>query len=162
MSSGTVNAGDPFDLRANATAEESTYAGIVRLVRAAQAEKGAVRPPGHALLFVPLALAVAGAAWLISGDPVRAGRARGRDALSLDPGGAGRDRRRISRAARQGILVKGGETLETLARGKVLLDKTGTLTTGRARLHAIETDDSIAVDELLRLAASLDQASSST
>ncbi len=161
--SGTVNAGDPFDLRANATAEESTYAGIVRLVRAAQAEKAPfVRlADRYALLFVPLALAVAGAAWLISGDPVRALAvlvvATPCPLILAAPVAivAG-----ISRAARQGILVKGGGALETLARGKVLLfDKTGTLTTGRARLHAIETDGSIAVDELLRLAASLDQAS---
>ena len=66
----------------------------------------------------------------------------------------------ISRAARQGILVKGGGALETLARGKVLLfDKTGTLTTGQARLGASETDGSVTAEEVLRLAASLDQVS---
>ena len=110
---------------------------------------------------MPLALAVAGAAWLVSGDPVRALAvlvvATPCPLILAAPVAivAG-----ISRAARQGILVKGGGALETLARGKVLLfDKTGTLTTGRARLHAVETDGSVAVDELLRLAASLDQAS---
>ncbi len=161
--SGTVNAGDPFDLRASATAERSTYAGIVRLVQAAQAEKAPfVRlADRYALLFVPLALAIAGAAWLASGDPVRALAvlvvATPCPLILAAPVAivAG-----ISRAARDGILVKGGGALETLARGQVLLfDKTGTLTSGRARLAAIETDGDVAGEELLRLAASLDQVS---
>jgi heavy metal translocating P-type ATPase len=161
--SGTVNAGDPFDLRASATAERSTYAGIVRLVQAAQAEKAPfVRlADRYALLFVPLALAIAGAAWLASGDPVRALAvlvvATPCPLILAAPVAivAG-----ISRAARDGILVKGGGALETLARGQVLLfDKTGTLTSGRARLATIETDGDVAGEELLRLAASLDQVS---
>ncbi len=161
--SGTVNAGDPFDLRASTTAEQSTYAGIVRLVQAAQAEKAPfVRlADRYALLFVPLALAIAGAAWWASGDPVRALAvlvvATPCPLILAAPVAivAG-----ISRAARDGILVKGGGALETLARGKVLLfDKTGTLTSGRARLAGIETDGDVAGEELLRLAASLDQAS---
>jgi heavy metal translocating P-type ATPase len=161
--SGAVNAGDPFDLRAVATAEQSTYAGIVRLVQAAQAEKAPfVRlADRYALLFVPLALAVAGFAWLASGDPVRALAvlvvATPCPLILAAPVAivAG-----ISRAARHGVLVKGGGALETLARGKVLLfDKTGTLTSGQARLSLTETDGSVAADELLRLAASLDQVS---
>jgi heavy metal translocating P-type ATPase len=161
--SGTLNAGDPFDLRASATAEESTYAGIVRLVQAAQAEKAPfVRlADRYAMLFVPLALAVAGAAWAASGDPVRALAvlvvATPCPLILAAPVAivAG-----ISRAARDGILVKGGGALETLARGQVLLfDKTGTLTSGRARLTAIESDGTVAGEDLLRLAASLDQVS---
>jgi soluble P-type ATPase len=66
----------------------------------------------------------------------------------------------ISRAARRGIIVKGGGALETLARGTVLLfDKTGTLTAGTPELADIEVFDSVGPDELLRLAASLDQVS---
>jgi heavy metal translocating P-type ATPase len=161
--SGTVNAGDPFDLVATASAEESTYAGIVRLVQAAQAEKAPfVRlADRYALLFVPLTLLVAGLAWLVSGDPVRALAvlvvATPCPLILAAPVAivAG-----ISRAARQGILVKDGGALETLARGKVLLfDKTGTLTTGQARLGASETDGSVPAEEVLRLAASLDQVS---
>ena len=138
--SGTVNAGDPFDLVATASAEESTYAGIVRLVQAAQAEKAPfVRlADRYALLFVPLTLLVAGVAWLASGDPVRALAvlvvATPCPLILAAPVAivAG-----ISRAARHGILVKGGGALETLARGRVLLfDKTGTLTTGQARLRS--------------------------
>ena len=129
VSSGTVNAGAPFDLMATATAERSTYAGIVRLVEEAQSSKAPfVRlADRYALLFVPLALGMAGLAWLLSGDPVRALSvlvvATPCPLLLAVPIAivAG-----ISRAARRGIIVKGGGALESLARARVLLfDKTG-------------------------------------
>lgn len=57
-------------------------------------------------------------------------------------------------------MVKGGGALEQLARLRTLfLDKTGTLTDGRARVAAIETEAEVGSDEALRLAASLDQLS---
>ena len=97
VSSGTVNAGAPFDLVATATAEHSTYAGIVRLVEEAQSSKAPfVRlADRYALLFVPLTLVIAGYAWMMLGGPgacpVRAGRG---DALPAAPGRAHRHRRR--------------------------------------------------------------------
>ncbi len=163
VSSGVVNAGSPFDLHATATAETSTYAGIVRLVKQAQDEKSpSVRlADRYAALFVPLTLAVAGVAWIVSGDPVRALSvlvvATPCPLLLAVPIAivAG-----ISRAARRGIIVKGGGALETLARSKVLLfDKTGTLTAGRPHLAAVEAGEELGGDEVLRLAASLDQVS---
>jgi heavy metal translocating P-type ATPase len=66
----------------------------------------------------------------------------------------------LSRAAKLGILIKGGKAIETLARVRALvIDKTGTLTIGHARIVDIRTAGTITADELLRLAASLDQAS---
>jgi P-type E1-E2 ATPase len=66
----------------------------------------------------------------------------------------------LSQAAKHGILIKGGQALETLARVRSLvIDKTGTLTHGRARIISINARDDQSTDELLRLAASLDQAS---
>jgi cation transport ATPase len=66
----------------------------------------------------------------------------------------------LSRAAKVGILIKGGTAIETLARVRtVVIDKTGTLTIGEARIVATHVDASVSADELLRIAASLDQAS---
>jgi P-type E1-E2 ATPase len=66
----------------------------------------------------------------------------------------------LSRAAKHGILIKGGKSLETLARVlSLVIDKTGTLTHGHAKLVRISTSSTMTADELLRIAASLDQAS---
>jgi heavy metal translocating P-type ATPase len=161
--SGVVNAGPPFDLRALTTAEESTYAAIVRLVRDAQASKAPfVRlADRYALWFLPLTLVVAAIAWAVSGSPVRALAvlvvATPCPLILAAPVAivAG-----ISHAASRGIIVKGGGALETLARARTLVfDKTGTLTTGTPRVSAVETMGPVSADELVRLAASLDQVS---
>jgi heavy metal translocating P-type ATPase len=161
--SGVTNAGQPFDLRAIATAEESTYAGIVRLVEEAETLKAPfVRLADRfALAFVPFSLALAGAAWAVSGDPVRALAvivvATPCPLILAAPVAivAG-----ISRAAKRGVVIKGGGALETLARARVLLfDKTGTLTMGRPVVSSIEAPGLPDARELLRLAASVEQVS---
>jgi heavy metal translocating P-type ATPase len=161
--SGAVNAGPSFDLRAVATAEQSTYAGIVRLVKEAGKQKAPfVRlADRYALLFIPLTLGLAALAWALSGDPERALAvlvvATPCPLILAAPIAivAG-----ISRAAKRGIIVKGGGALETLARGTVLLfDKTGTLTTGTPEVADVEVFAEPDPNELLRLAASLDQVS---
>ena len=66
----------------------------------------------------------------------------------------------LAAAARNGILIKGGGPLEALARTHtVMFDKTGTLTVGGARLVAVETSPGEHAEEVLRLAASVEQAS---
>ncbi len=162
--SGAVNAGASFDLRATAPASESTYAGIVRLVQQAEAEKApSVRlADRYALIFIPVTLTIAGISWIASGDAVRALAvlmvATPCPLILAVPIAvvAG-----ISRAARRGIIVKGGGVLETLGRAQILLfDKTGTLTSGIPTVSEIEAfDDELEPQELLRLAASLDQVS---
>lgn len=163
VQSGTVNAGGPFRMRALSTAEESTYAGIVRLVKEAEASKAPfVRMADrYALIFLPLTLAIAGGAWAFSGDPLRALAvlvvATPCPLILAAPVAliAG-----VSRSARRGVLVKGGRALEALARAKVLLlDKTGTITTGMPELSDIEVLGGDTEAEVLRLAASLDQVS---
>ncbi len=155
VASGVVNSGGPFDMRATATADASTYAGIVRLVeQAGRAKAPFVRlADRYGLLFVPLTLVIAGIAWLVSGDAERALAvlvvATPCPLLLAAPIAIVSG---ISRAARRGIIVKGGGPLETLARSRVLLfDKTGTLTAGRPRLASVEGPAD--PDELLRLAA---------
>ena len=161
--SGTLNAGETFEMRASATAGESTYAGIVRLVTAAQTAKAPFMrlADRYALLLLPVTVIVAGAAWLLSGDPIRGlavlVAATPCPLILAAPVAfiAG-----VSQAARKGILIKGGGPLEALARTRtVMFDKTGTLTVGGARLIAIETTPGESPDEVLRLAGSLEQAS---
>jgi heavy metal translocating P-type ATPase len=161
--SGTVNAGEAFEIRATATAGESTYAGIVRMVHAAQTAKAPfIRlADRYALLLLPVTLAVAGAAWLYSGDPIRGlavlVAATPCPLILAAPVAfiAG-----VAQAARLGILIKGGGPFEALAHTHtVMFDKTGTLTVGGARLVAIETAPGESADEVLRLAGSLEQAS---
>ena len=162
--SGAVDAGAPFDLLATATAGDSTYAGLVRLVEQAQASSASfIRLADRlAVFFVPLTLLIAAGAWAVSGDPVRAVAvlvvATPCPLLLAAPIAyiSG-----LSRATRVGVVIKGGATLERLAAGRVVLfDKTGTLTRGRPQLVGVVTaHDDLPADELLRLAASLDQMS---
>ena len=165
LSSGTANAGSAFQMLASARAAESTYAGIVRLVQEARASRSPfVRlADRYAALFVPVTLAVAGLAWASSGDPVRALAVLVvATPCPLLLGAPIAIVAGLSRAARRGVIVKGGAALETLARAQtVLLDKTGTLTLGHPELESVLlargwSDE----NEALRLAASLDQASS--
>ncbi|MEO8746295.1 MAG: heavy metal translocating P-type ATPase [Rhodanobacter sp.] len=161
--SGSVNAGTPFDMRASQPAAQSTYSGIVRLVEEAQRARAPLTRMADrfALLFIPLTLGIAGIAWILSGDAVRALAvlvvATPCPLILAAPvafvGG-------LSRCARRGILVKGGAVLEALAQSRTLFfDKTGTLTTGEMHLLAVETGGHMEEKELLRLAASLAQAS---
>ncbi len=162
--SGAVNAGASFDLLATTTAAESTYAGLVRLVEQAQAGSAPfVRLADRlALAFVPLTLVLAGGAWAVSGDPVRAVAvlvvATPCPLILAAPIAyiSG-----LSRAAGGGVVVKGGGTLERLASTRVIMfDKTGTLTRGRPELvDVVRAPDAPGAEELLALAASLDQMS---
>ncbi|WP_107772986.1 heavy metal translocating P-type ATPase [Nocardioides sediminis] len=162
--SGAVNAGTAFDLVATATAAESTYAGLVRLVEQAQASSAPfIRLADRlAVVFVPLTLLLAGGAWALAGDPVRAVAvlvvATPCPLLLAAPIAyiSG-----LARATRIGVVIKGGGILERLAAARVIMfDKTGTLTRGRPELVGVVTaDDDLTADELLRLAASLDQMS---
>jgi heavy metal translocating P-type ATPase len=161
--SGVVNAGGPVDLVATATSEASSYAGVLRLVEQAQASSAPfVRAADRiAVFFVPLTLALAGLAWLVSGDPVRAVAvlvvATPCPLLLAAPIAVMSG---LSRAARLGVIVKGGGALEALAKGRVMLfDKTGTLTRGMPTLSETVTAGTVDADDLLRLAASLDQVS---
>jgi heavy metal translocating P-type ATPase len=161
--SGVVNAGSVTWMLATETAAASTYAGVVRLVEQAQATSAPfVRLADRfALAFVPPTLLVAGLAWAISGEAVRAVAvlvvATPCPLLLAAPIAIMSG---LSRAARHGVILKGGAALERLAAGRVLLfDKTGTLTRGRPILTGVITARDVPDDEVLRLSASLDQAS---
>lgn len=164
--SGVINAGRPVTMLATALAADSTYAGVVRLAEQAQAASAPfVRVADRfATGFVPLTLALAGGAWALAGDPVRAVAvlvvATPCPLLIAVPVAIMSG---LSRAARRGVVVKGGAALEQLAAGRVLLfDKTGTLTQGRPTLNDVVAAEGFDPDQLLQDAASLDQASAHT
>ena len=161
--SGSLNVGQAFTLVAERRAAESTYAGIVRLVEAARAAKAPMArlADRYGLVFLAATLLLAGGAWAVTGDALRALAVLVVATpcplilavpVALVSG--------LSRAAGSGVLVKGGGALEALAKVEVLVvDKTGTLTHGRARLTSVAPVGAIAERDALRLAASLDQAS---
>jgi heavy metal translocating P-type ATPase len=162
--SGTANAGDAFELRASQRASDSAYAALVRLVRAAEERRApfARMADRYAVFFLPVTLAIAGSAWLIGGDPVRALAvlvvATPCPLILAAPIAfvAG-----LSRAAHVGVIVKGGVAIERLGDARtVLLDKTGTLTLGVPSIEKVIALDGSDRRELLHLAASLDQLSS--
>ena len=161
--SGSTNAGEAFDLTATREAKDSTYAGIVRLVKEAQASKAPMSRLADrwSLGFLAVTVSIAFAAWWFTGDPIRAVAvlvvATPCPLILAVPVAlvAG-----LSRAAHFGVLIKGAGPLETMARIRTLiLDKTGTLTDGRPQIVSIDSHDGMAEDDILRLAASLDQAS---
>ena len=161
--SGATNVGEAFHLLTTRRAAESTYAGIVRLVEAAQRSRAPLSrlADRYAMVFLAATIALAGASWVWSADPIRAVAvlvvATPCPLILAVPVAIVSG---LSRAAKHGILIKGGQALEILARVRALvIDKTGTLTHGRAHIVATDVVADVSADEILRLAASLDQAS---
>ncbi|QOL80512.1 heavy metal translocating P-type ATPase [Pseudooceanicola spongiae] len=161
--SGATNAGEAFDLHVARAAADSTYAGIVRLVEAAQASKAPMARLADrwSLIFLLITVVLATAAWWVSGDPIRAVAvlviATPCPLILAVPVAlvAG-----LSRAAHFGVLIKGAQPLEALARiTTLILDKTGTLTDGRPQIVSIQTRGALSQDDCLSFAAALDQAS---
>lgn len=161
--SGSTNAGAPFDLTATHPAKNSTYAGIVRLVEEAQRSKAPMARLADrwSLGFLIVTVLIAGTAWGLTGDPIRAVAVLVVATpcplilavpVALTAG--------LSRAAHFGVLIKGAGPLETMARIRTLiLDKTGTLTDGRPQITRIDCQNTHSDTDVLRFAAALDQAS---
>ncbi len=164
LASGIVNAGSPFTLEATNTAATSTYAGIIALVREAQRKSApSIRLANKwAIRFVPFALLIAGSAWLITGEVSRAVAVLVAATpcplilavpIAVVSG--------LSLAAKSGAVIKNGAVLEALAKSRVvLLDKTGTLTYGGPEINSIDCAPSYTAQDVLQLAASVDQYSS--
>lgn len=161
--SGSTSLGHAFEMQVLRAAAESTYAGIVRLVEAAQKSKAPMArlADRYAVVFLLLTIGLSVAAWLLSGEPRRALAVLVVATpcplilavpIALVSG--------LSRSAKIGVLIKGGDVLEALSGVRVaVLDKTGTLTFGSAEIVEIRAVHWVSDAELLRLAASLDQAS---
>jgi heavy metal translocating P-type ATPase len=161
--SGVLNAGGPLEMRATATADASTYAGIVRLVAEAQGSHAPfVRAADRdATLFLAVTLLTAGLAWLEAGADRAVAVLVVATPCPLILAVPVAFVAGLSRAASRNVIVKGGAVLERLPRDRTLLiDKTGTLTAGRPTVVDLVHANDITTDEVLTLAASLDQMSS--
>ena len=162
--SGSVNLDGALRMRAVRAAGESQYQQIVRLVERARRE----RPPiqrladRFAVWFTPLTLLMCGVAWLLTGSPTSVLAvlvvATPCPLILATPVAviAG-----ISRAADLGVIVKTGAAIEQVGRADVVVfDKTGTLTLGHPVVERVQATDGVPPDELLRLAAAVEQLSS--
>ena len=158
--SGSVNGSRAILLRATAAAADSQYQRIVDLVESAQRSRAPfVRLADRvAVPFTLLAFALAGGAWWLSGDAGRFAEvlvvATPCPLLIAAPVAfmAG-----MSRAAKLGIIVKGGGTLEELSRVRTAaFDKTGTLTRGAPEVATVQPANGLSDDDLLATAASVE------
>lgn len=148
-------------IRATHTGETTVFGRVVRLVEEAEARKGSMQQfaDRFSARLLPVIVLVAAGTYLYSRDPLAAAAVlvvvcSCSIALATPMAMIAS----IGAAARNGILIKGGKYLETLARTDILLiDKTGTLTLGRPSITDIVPLDNLSVAELLTLAASAER-----
>ena len=159
VSSGTVNQFGTFDMKATKIGEDSSLQRMIRLVQSADAGKAKIVGIADrwATWIVVIALTFSAAAWLITGEIIRAVTILVvfcPCALVLATPTA--IMAGIGNAARFGILIREGDALERLAEVKrIAFDKTGTLTYGKPDVSAVESfDPDLSGEELLSLAAS--------
>jgi len=178
--SGSVNLDSVLHIRASKRSAESKYAQIVRLVEEAQTQKAPIHrlADRYSIWFTLAAIALAGLAWVLSGDSIYALAVLVvatpcplilATPIAIMSG--------IDLAARNGIIAKSGAAIEQLGEVDVaVFDKTGTLTLGMPKVTDIvlaDDDESpvmaangenglstdVSKDVLLCLAASLEQLS---
>lgn len=161
--SGSINLDGAITAKAIATAEDSQYQQIIKLVRsAANSQAPFVRlAERYSLPFTFMAYAVAGAVWVVSGEPIRFLEViivatpcplLLAAPIALISG--------MARASRYGIIVKTGSALEQMAEAKTIaFDKTGTLTKGKLVVNDVLSYVGFSQEDVLGLAASLEQGS---
>ena len=171
MTGATVNLEGRLVVRATRVGADTALAQIVRLVEAAQGSKAPVQRLADRVagVFVPVVLGIAAltfAGWLVTGHPAAEAVSAAVAVLivacpcSLGLATPTAVMVGTGRGAQLGILIRGAEVLELAGRATTaLLDKTGTLTTGRMALVEVAADDGVDPDELLALAAGVEDAS---
>jgi P-type Cu+ transporter len=167
----TVNAGGRLVVRATRVGADTALAQIARLVEAAQSGKAPVQRLADRVsgVFVPIVIAISVATlgfWIGSGEPVSFAFTAAVAVLIIAcPCALGLATPTAllvgtGRGAQLGLLIKGPEILESTRRvDTVVLDKTGTVTTGRMTLVGVAVADGVADAEVLRLAGALEDAS---
>lgn len=161
--SGSINAEGNVTLKASHTAKDSQYQQIINLVKAAGSSQAPfVRlADRYSIPFTILSFAIAGATWYVTGHAIRflevivvatpCPLLLGAP-IALISG--------MSRAAKHGIIVKTGSSMERLAEVETIaFDKTGTLTQGRPSVAAVKAYGNFKQEDILKYAAALDQSS---
>ncbi|MGP9591914.1 heavy metal translocating P-type ATPase [Halomonas sp. AOP42-C2-25] len=170
---GTVNLDGILEVEVTRSAENNTIARVIKLVEEAQASKAPVARfiDRFAFYYMP---AVVGVALLVAIVPPLVSSMLWSEsiyrALALlliacpcalvisTPAAIAAG---LSVGARNGLLMKGGAVLEQLGKLKrVALDKTGTLTAGKPTVTDVESFNGVSLDEVVRLAAALEQGAS--
>ncbi|WP_250506981.1 heavy metal translocating P-type ATPase [Bowdeniella massiliensis] len=167
----TVNAGGRLVVRATRVGSDTQLAQMAQLVEDAQSGKAEIQRLADRVsgVFVPIAIAIAVAtlgAWIGAGFPLAAGFTAAVAVLIIAcPCALGLATPTAllvgtGRGAQMGVLIKGPEVLESTRKiDTIVLDKTGTVTTGKMTLTDVITADGVERAELLRLAGGLEDAS---
>jgi len=167
----TVNAGGRLVIRATRVGSDMQLAQMAKLVEDAQTGKAEVQRLADKIsgVFVPIAILIAVialGAWWGAGFPISAAFTAAVAVLVIAcPCALGLATPTAllvgtGRGAQMGILIKGPEVLESTRKvDTVVLDKTGTVTTGKMTLVDVVTEPGVDRDELLRLAGALEDAS---
>ena len=167
----TVNRAGYFQMKADRIGEDTTLSQIIRLVEEAGGSKAPIAKLADKVsgVFVPVVITIALitiVVWLLLGQTFSFALASGIAVLVIScPRALGLATPTAimvgtGRGAEQGILIKSGESLETAHLvDTVVLDKTGTITAGHPEVTDVVLADGRNIKELLKLAASLEQAS---
>ena len=161
ISSGTLNAGQNFSMVVDKLPINSTYAGIIELVRSAKKNYSqSIRLANrYAILFIPTVISVAIITLLVTRSIARAVAilviATPCPLILAVPIAVVSG---MSMAAKRGVIVRSGAALEKLAKAQTLLiDKTGTLTQGGPDVVNVYYAEGFTKNSILQIAASLDQ-----
>ena len=159
--SGAINGESALTVRATRLAVDSRYAKILQVMRDSEQRRPRLRRLGDQLgaVYTPVAVGLAVAAWVVSGEPVRflavlvvATPCPLLIAIPVAIIGS------ISLSARRGIIVKDPAVLEQIDTCRVaIFDKTGTLTYGEPEVTEVATLSGFDADEVLALAASVER-----
>ncbi|MGH3395308.1 MAG: heavy metal translocating P-type ATPase, partial [Streptosporangiaceae bacterium] len=167
----TVNAGGRLIVQATRVGADTQLAQMARLVEDAQNGKAAVQRLADRIsgVFVPIVIGLALATlgfWIGTGDGISAAFTAAVAVLIIAcPCALGLATptallAAVGRGAELGVLVTSAQALEAAGRVRaVILDKTGTLTTGRMTLHEITTSGDADEQQVLRLAGAVEDAS---
>lgn len=167
----TVNAGGRLIVRASRVGADTQLAQMAKLVEDAQSGKAEVQRLADRVsgIFVPIVIAIAVAtlgAWLGAGYPAAAAFTAAVAVLIIAcPCALGLATPTAllvgtGRGAQLGILIKGPEVLESTKKvDTIVLDKTGTVTTGKMTLLAVTAAEGTEDNELLRIAGAIEDAS---